>query len=245
MKTATKALLASMVFLFGMTEANAQWWGKNKKVTGSGNITTETVSTGDYDGVKLVGFMDVHLEKGSEGNITVKTDDNLHEYIIIEVKDNILVARTKKGYNIRPKRGVHITVPFQDVSYLAVTGSGDLDSKDVVDSPNLDVNVTGSGDIRLDVNTGNLDAKVTGSGDILLKGKAVDTEVSVSGSGDFKGESLDSQTADVKVSGSGDIKISVSEDLKARVNGSGDVRYRGNPERRDTKVSGSGSIKSM
>lgn len=244
MNTTTKIALTIAAFFIGFTDSNAQWWG-SKKVVGSGNVTTKTVNTGDYDGVKLVGFMDIHLEKGSEGTITVTTDDNLHEYIIVEVKDNILVARTKKNYNLRTRKGVHITVPFQEISKVSVTGSGDMDSKDTIDSSSLDVNVTGSGDINLPINTGSLDSHVTGSGDIVLSGKATDVEVSISGSGDFKGESLVSQSADVRISGSGDVRIHVKENLKARVNGSGDIRYLGNPERSDTKVSGSGTIKSM
>jgi hypothetical protein len=44
------------------------------------------------------------------------------------------------------------------------------------------------------------------------------------------------------VSGSADIKVTVSEMIQARVSGSGDISYRGNPKKIDTKSSGSGNI---
>ena len=44
------------------------------------------------------------------------------------------------------------------------------------------------------------------------------------------------------VSGSGDIQVTASQSLKARVSGSGDISYRGNPEKQDFKTSGSGDI---
>ena len=243
MKTAAKILIALFITVFGFSEANAQWWGK--RVKGNGNITTKTVNVGSYDGVRGVGSMDVHLERGTEGTIQVTTDDNIQEYVIIEVKDDILVVRLKKNSNVSTRKGIHVTVPFESISSVSLTGSGDVDTKDTIDSPEFTARVTGSGDVRLDINTGKLDAKVTGSGDIMLRGKAVDTEIRVSGSGDFKGESLESDNTDVSVSGSGDARVTAYKSLRARVAGSGDIRYKGSPDTSDTKVSGSGSIKSM
>ena len=69
MKTLAKIIMVVALTVFGLSTAQAQWG--NKKVTGNGNVTTNTVNTGDYDQIKVVGSMDVHLEKGSEGNIRV------------------------------------------------------------------------------------------------------------------------------------------------------------------------------
>ena len=44
--------------------------------------------------------------------------------------------------------------------------------------------------------------------------------------------------------GSADIKVTATEMIKARVSGSGDIRYKGNPKKIDTKTSGSGDISS-
>ena len=46
----------------------------------------------------------------------------------------------------------------------------------------------------------------------------------------------------VKVAGSGDIEVVSNKSLYARVSGSGDIEYKGNPDKEDTKVSGSGTI---
>ena len=58
-----------LAFLVCISTANAQW----KKVKGDGNITTTTRTTGDYDGLKAAGPMDIKLVEGKEGNITIKT----------------------------------------------------------------------------------------------------------------------------------------------------------------------------
>ncbi len=242
MKTFIKLSLIAGLLIAGTQDTLAQWG--NKKVVGNGNVTTKTVNTGSYDVIKGVGSMDIHLEKGSEGNITVKTDDNLHEYIIIEVKDNALIVRTKKNTYLKTKKGIHVTVPFQDISKVSLVGSGDIDSRDAISADSFKASVVGSGDVILEVNSKSLEAKVTGSGDLELSGSTDELEVRISGSGDFKGFDLEAQNTDASVSGSGDAKVVAKQSLRARVNGSGDIVYRGNPERQDTKTSGSGDISS-
>ncbi|PQB04294.1 head GIN domain-containing protein [Aureitalea marina] len=242
MKTTIKTILCTLLIVGGTSSVFAQWG--SKKVTGNGNVTTKTVNTGSYDAVKGVGSMDIHLERGTEGAVQVTTDDNLHEYLDIQVKGSSLVIATKKGYNLKTKKGIHVTVPFQDISEVALTGSGDIDTKDTIDSQNMAISVTGSGDVILDINSGKAKVRVTGSGDIELSGKTVDLDLAISGSGDYKGFGLEAQNTDVSISGSGDAKVVANSSIIARVAGSGDIEYRGNPEQSDTKASGSGSITS-
>ena len=242
MKTVLKLSLAIALSLLGISESHAQWG--NKKVVGNGNVTTKTISTGDYEGIKGVGSMDIHLERGTEGNITVQTDDNLHEYLEIEVKNNMLVIKTKKNVYLKTKKGIHVTVPFKDISEVSLVGSGDIDTRDTITADALKVNVTGSGDVELALEAKDVDASVTGSGDIALSGTTNTLDVSVTGSGDYEGSDLIAQHTEAKVSGSGDARVYAKQSIKARVHGSGDITYYGNPAKSDTKTSGSGDISS-
>lgn len=244
MKTIAKTIFVTALTLFSFSIGQAQNWGKSKRVSGNGNVTTKTVSTSDYDGVKLVGSMDIHFVKGTEGNITVSAEENLHEYIIIEVKGDNLIVRTEKNVNIKTRKGIHVTVPFEDISRVSLVGSGDIDSKNIISSNNFEVSITGSGDIDLDVKAKSIEADIVGSGDIDLKGNTSNLDVTISGSGDFEGSSLSSDNTKVTISGSGDASVNASNNLKARVSGSGDIQYSGNPNTSDKKVSGSGSISS-
>ena len=240
------SILSTVVFIFlliSSSQVTAQW--RADKIVGNGDVTTKVVSTNDYDKIKVMGHFDVQLESGNEGNISVMTDENLHEYIIVEVKDNnTLVIRVKKNINLKTRKGIHITVPFKDISEIALMGSGEIESKDTIQADLFEVSLAGSGDLDLNFNVANLDAKVSGSGDMILSGEAKNFEMKLSGSGDFDGNSLRCENTQVYVSGSGQAKVTASERIKARVNGSGAIKYAGNPEIKDVKVSGSGSIKS-
>ena len=238
MKSIIKYTLAIAITLFCFNTSYAQF----KKIKGNGNVTTKTHNTSDYNEIKVVGFMDVKLENGAEGTITVTTDENIQEYIVIESKNGVLTIKVKNNVNIQTKKGLHITVPFKELGKVSLTGSGDVLTSDVIKSEAFETELTGSGDVILEVDATTIDAKITGSGDLKLSGKTTELEVKVTGSGDFSGKGLTAQNTQVYVSGSGDAIVYASKSLKARVNGSGDINYYGNPASTDTKVMGSGDI---
>ncbi len=236
-----KSILFLAAFLLALTSANAQWW-KSEKVKGNGEMVTKNRSTGSYEGVQLVGSMDVVLVAGSEGNIKVEAESNLQEYIVTEVKGGTLKISTKEGVNLRPSKDIKITVPFESIEEVSLTGSGDVWNEDVIKSKQFQMSVTGSGDIKLNLDVDQLEGRITGSGDITLKGKARNFDCRITGSGDFKAFDLKSENVETRISGSGDVQVYATKSLEATISGSGDVKYKGNPEKQDFKTSGSGSV---
>lgn len=239
-----KLFLVIAVIAFTIPTAEAQWWTGGKKVNGNGNMTSETRNVSDYDHVSLEGSMEVELVAGREGRVTVEAESNLMEYVLTEVSGGNLKISVEKGVNLNPSRNnkIKITVPFETLRGLSLTGSGDIYNSDRITARDFDLKLTGSGDMRIDLNSQNVTAKLTGSGDIVLRGKAENFKCTVTGSGDFKAYELQTRTADASVMGSGDVQLSVSQELKARIAGSGDIKYRGNPKKEDFKTTGSGSV---
>ncbi len=235
-----KILFIISISFLSVSCINAQWGGQ--KVKGNGEIVSETRSTESYDEVKLVGSMNVKLIAGNEGDIKVEAESNLQEYIITEVRNGSLKISTAEGYSLSPKEKILVTVPFQDLNEISVTGSGDLWTLDKIEANKMQIHVTGSGNINLELDVDELEGKITGSGDINLKGRSITLECSVTGSGDFDADYLVAENVDARVSGSGDIMVYAKNSLKASVYGSGDIVYKGNPEKRDFKSSGSGEI---
>lgn len=231
-------LLLALAAFFTNSTVNAQ-----NKVQGNGKVVTETRTTGDYDGIKIAGSFDVNLVSGKEGKITIKGEENLLAVIKVEVEDNSLKIYVDKGTQIRTSSGkIQVTVPFEKISELSLAGSGDIQSKDVIKNDNLAVKLSGSGNFSLPVDTNSLELHVSGSGNINLKGTATKLTTKLSGSGDIDASSLKSKIVEANVSGSGNSKVTCDESITARVAGSGNIKYIGNPEKRDVKVSGSGTI---
>ncbi len=222
--------------------ASAQW---GKKVKGNGNIVAMERSTGDYDAISVSGSFNVELVAGEEGQVTVNADENLQEWIITEVKNGTLQIKTRQGVNIQPSRwdkGLSITVPVESIDAVALSGSGEIIGKTTLRAAEFSASMSGSGDVRLEVDSDEVTASMSGSGDMNLKGSAGRFNVQISGSGGIMAYELDAREVDASISGSADIEVSVKETLKARVSGSGNITYRGNPGKIDSKSTGSGDI---
>lgn len=237
-----KAVTLSLV-LFTIA-ASAQW---GKRVKGNGKTVTIERSVGDYNAISVAGWFDVNLVSGNEGELTIKGEENLLEYIKTEVKDGKLVIKTAKGVNLKPSNwnsGIYVTVPVESIDMVSLSGSGDIVGETTIKSDRFKTSLSGSGDVTLAIEANTIDASMSGSGDINLSGTARDFDVSISGSGDIKAYDLKAENVTAQVSGSADIKVTATEMIKARVSGSGDIRYKGNPKKIDTKTAGSGDISS-
>lgn len=240
MKKSIQLLVCSAFFL--TTIAHAQW--SNERIKGNGKMETKTRSTADYDAIKVMGSFDVDLVSGKEGAIIVKAEENLQPYIKVEVEGNVLKIFTEKNKNISASMGkkIQITIPFEKISNVSLTGSGDVTAKNAIKSDIFTATLSGSGNLNLDVDSDTFNFTISGSGDAILKGNTANFKSKISGSGNVDATSLKAKNVDFTISGSGDSKIFCSDSLKARVSGSGDIKYKGDPKTRDVKVTGSGSI---
>lgn len=238
--TIKKRTVFFLLTVFTAFSSFAQWGS----VKGNGNVITENRTTGAYDGVKCAGNMDFILVNGTEGEIKIEAEENLLEYIVTEVRGDNLIVRVQKGKNIKSSRGngIKITIPVKDISKVSLAGSGDLWNNGTLNSSNLEVSLSGSGDVVLDVNASYIKGALAGSGDLTIKGSTNELVAKIAGSGSFHGNNLQANNTDVAVAGSGDAKVISKESIKARVAGSGDIVYSGNPKKEDTKVAGSGKI---
>ncbi|MFK7831387.1 MAG: DUF2807 domain-containing protein [Congregibacter sp.] len=148
---------------------------------------------------------------------------------------------------------------------ISLEGSGDIKLYGV-QGPSLELRVKGSGNIKaLSISVAQLDTFVAGSGGVFIQtlqakdaeltvtgsGDATVTEesfiesleVNVIGSGDANLETVDCEKAEINIVGSGDVRIGrVTKLLAASILGSGDVRYRGDPDV-DSIELGSGEVR--
>lgn len=235
-----KKTIALLALLFIVSTIHAQ-----RRIKGNGNVTTIIRTTADYDAVKFAGSFDYVLVSGTEGKIKIEGEENLLQYIITEVKNGALSIRTENKINLQTSRNktIKITVPFEDINTVSLTGSGEVWNENTISTTHFNASITGSGDATLVVKATSIDASVTGSGDLTLKGQTNSLKTGVTGSGDYKGFDLLANDVEVSVNGSGAAKVVCNGHLKARVSGSGDIKFSGNPKTEDSNVAGSGSIR--
>jgi DUF4097 and DUF4098 domain-containing protein YvlB len=192
----------------------------------------------------------VFLEQGSRQSLRIEAKSSALEEIITEVKDRTLSIRFKNSNYFRNsfnpgKVNIYITVP--EINGLSISGSGNIIAGNPIETVNLDLAISGSGDISLEnLKAERVKTAISGSGDIYIKGGGLADElaVAISGSGKAQMENFTAKNVEAKISGSGNCHINANTSLKAKIAGSGSIYYKGNPQL-DTSVAGSGRIKKL
>jgi len=215
---------------------------KGQVVVGSSNIISQEKQLSAYDRIEVLGSYDVIFTDGEVGKIKIKAPDNILPLIQTEVSDGLLRIDTGKN-RYKVKEPIIIYVPVDSrLKQVVIKGSADIYTEKSLETKALEVDVYGSGDVRLQVDASSLALKIDGSGDIRVSGRAKDLSIDISGSGDVDTSKLTAEKAVISISGAGDVSAYVTEDVDVSITGSGDVTIKGNPKKVKRIINGSGRV---
>lgn len=238
MKVLKEIILITALITLVSGPSYAQWW--NGGIRGEGSKVTRTLEVDNFDGVGLSINADVYLTQGDRHAFRIEAQENIIENIETEVNGDFLKIKFDK--NVRRHDGVTIWITMPTLNKAYISGSGLIRSEQPFQGlGDLEVGISGSGDIDLAFDAADVSTRISGSGDIRLSGTAKDMEVRISGSGDVEASDLVTNNCSIRISGSGDCEVNAEGDLVVSTSGSGDVYYRGRPRVR-AKVSGSGEV---
>jgi len=206
------------IILSGCTKEN---------ISGSGNVVTETRSTGPFTDVEISGAFEVHLLQENNSKVEIKAEDNIIGSIETGMRSNTLFIRVKNRVNIRNHQPMKIYVHNPLFQRIKFDGSGSLDNQDTIHTSLFKYEINGSGDAALVLDAANLNTSINGSGNIKLRGLAGSLNSEINGSGSIAAMNLEVQQANITIRGSGEHGVHVRKNLDARIYGSGNIFYTG------------------
>jgi putative autotransporter adhesin-like protein len=217
-----------------------------KRIRGNGNIVTKERTISNFNSVRLSGGnIDVYASQDSTPGVKIVTDENLQEYVEVDVNGNDLHIHPREGFNLKSKERIKVYVSAPAYKEFESSGAGHIYSEGKITSTEpLTFNLSGSTDIKMNVDAPKVSATLSGAGNIDLQGQTKDFDVSVSGSADIRCFNLRAENVQVSISGAGDAEVFASVKLNAHVSGAGDIRYKGNPQVSEDR-SGAGSIRKV
>ncbi len=241
------SMLVMFLFLF-VAGIQAQTVIPSKKY-----ITKEVKNVSEFHSIEVLGSPDVEYRqsKDSKTAVSIYSSDNLVDLVEVSTVDGVLLVNIKHGVNIRGDvRRLVVIASSPSLKQVDIKGSSDVFLKGIIKGESLQLNVKGSGDIDADnlefthvfasikgsgdidlknVKATNVNMQVNGSGDVNVKGSALQATLTVRGSGDIVADKLLATHTIATIAGSGDIDCYASQQLDAKVQGSGDIDYKGHP----------------
>ena len=229
-----KSVFLSLIALLAAFAAQAQ------------NRETRNVGTFTKISFRVPGKL--YLKQGTPQKLEIEADKETLAKIETEVDGSKLIIEQEgnKWFNWGSDGDdIKIYITVASIEALSVSGSGELIGQSSFTANDINLNVSGSGQLTLNVDaSGKMDADVSGSGDIMVKGKCASFDGDVSGSGKIDVESVVVGKAEFEVSGSGKIQAKGSaRSVEADISGSGKVLAANlETEKCEIKITGSGDV---
>jgi len=237
MKTFKLILSLALLTLISQSCHKGGPWG----IKGKGENVTETKDLSGFDRIHLSIDADIYFTQDSVYKVEISAQPNILAVMKAEVNNYTLSFDYRR--NVWDHNKVKITIHAPDLRAVNISGSGDFNFQNEMNTNNLELTISGSGNIYFpELNAKNLKLNVSGSGDVkIANGTLISEDFTISGAGNVDAVSLTAQSAEVNVSGFGDIKVNVTENLDVTISGSGSVSYKGNPSV-SRNISGSGKL---
>lgn len=233
-------------------------------VNGSGVIEEDTIQV-DTSGVKELvvccGF-EVRAALGTKDEVTVRTDDNLIDEVVVDVVGDRLELRWRDDQAIyEPSRGVRFELEVPELERLETSG-GAMVEFGVVEGDELKVEQSGGGETRferlavtelevqtsggghfeaLDLRADRVRLESSGGGSTELGGICAEFSADVSGGGSLEAEDFETETTELSLTGGGSASLTVTERLSGDASGGSSVSVRGGAEV-DLALSGGSTV---
>lgn len=209
-------------------------------------IITETKEIKDIKNVEVSAVGQLNVKIGDTESIVIEGDKKYVNDTKIDINgDRLKVVQSPprpRIFNFGEYRKITITITVKDLSTLNVDGVLNVKGEGIK-AETFSIISNGVGDITLNnIEVKSFSAELKGAGEITVSGTAESQKVIIKGVGQYNAEKLNSLNADVSLEGSGEANVTVTNNLKARLNGVGQINYGGNPISTDFERNGLGSI---
>ena len=191
-------------------------------VEGNGAIKEETRTVGEFRGVAVAGGIMAMATLGEKSSVKLEADENLLALIETQVKDGILVIRTKES--VRPSKPIKATIVATKLEVADASGGSRLTT------------MASAGK--------KFDARASGGAEVLVEGLAVD-EVLADASGGATVK-LAGKAKKLEAHSSGGAKVQAFElpleVAQADASGGASIHVKGAPAKSQVKTSSGGRV---
>lgn len=259
----TKFILCALIGLFVGTSS---LWAVDH-VKGNGNLTSKMISIEDFNAIRFDGVIDFnYVQSEAPATIEVTVDQNLHDYVNIEIKDRVLQIGFK-GAKVDHFTKFIVKTNSKWLNEVKVSGNGNfmlnseyigdemtikananslVQLKNKVTVGKLNLDVSGSANmVANNIEVDKLECDIDGSGSITLKkGTAKEGDFGIVSSGDLHALGIEIPRIECSVTGNGLAELRPTKNLKANIIGKGKIRYKG-PTAVERRVIGKGTIEEI
>jgi hypothetical protein len=210
-------------------------------IRGEGPVISQDRTASGFTGADMKVNGIVHISRGADYAIRVEAQGNIQEILRTEVRGGVLNIHFG-NHTVGRYTPINVYITMPDLTRASVKGAGYIYIQGPFTAPEIELSVSGAGDIvAFHLTANRINSDITGSGRISLEGKAGTSRLRISGSGQIDSFNMPTEHAEVRIQGAGNCNLQSHKTLKAHIIGSGKIYYQGNPVI-DLRTTGAGRV---
>jgi hypothetical protein len=193
----------------------------------SGQVVSSAVDLPAFNGIEASGNLNLLIRQGDHHEVVVRADDNLMEYILTEVEDEVLKIsmRAWAGKNAT----IEMEVDLVEIGSLVAQGGANVQSQNTLKG-NVLRHVVHSGAIsRLNIDFDLLQLDLHSGAQVTIGGRVREMTAKNNGGSMLDASALEAETVDLSTNTGSQSDLFVTGSLEVKANTGSLVNYTGNP----------------
>ena len=202
--------------------------GHTTGIKGSGILISEQLELDYFDAVSMCTAGLVNVSQNEEQSVIVTVDDNILQYITIEVINHELIIAIVSGVSLADFN-LTVEVNMTDLNSLTTNSAGNIIGKTAFESDRMTLMANSAGNIALKLFANQLNSILNSAGNLTLSGEVQTHQAMLSSAGSLAAFDLITDTSFIMINSVGSAQVRVSSLLDVTINSVGSVYYKGSP----------------
>lgn len=210
--------------------------------TGYAQKIVSTNNLSDFNKIELTGRLQVELLHADEAGVEVTLHNAEENKLDWGINNGVLSVRLKPGGGQDVSADVKIV--YENLAALKISGAS-VAVTNTIESPMLDLNVSGGATVKADVATSDLKVNVSGNSVLDLTGSTKYFNLTANTKSTVDSRSMKAEDVTVKAANAASVYVFSSERIDINSTTTASVFYKGNPGIVRQKKSMGGDINSI
>ncbi len=201
---------------------------KDKKIKPSGDIISETFDLASFKSIVVENGIDVIIQQGNTQKVELKTDNNIMEYVEIQVESGALSIGIRDNVNILSDRTIEMNIVVDTLNSIIASGGSFIDIPQIFSAENINLSLSGGSLLNGIIETEDATVNCSGGSIITLSGETEKIDVLASGGSVVSAYDFIADDVFLELSGGCVAEVFVNNTLSVVASGGSSVSYKGN-----------------
>jgi hypothetical protein len=207
---------------------------------------TENRNVSGFSSVQVRSGIDLYLSQGGNESLKLEYKGLDTDEVKTEVKNGVLQIYIDRkgfsGWSWGRSNYVKVYLSFNQLNAISANGGSDVFSNGTLTFKELNLNVGGGSDAKLDLKADVINVSSNGGSDAKLTGSARVLNAESSGGSDLKAEDFEVEICKVRASGGSDAYVRANKEVYLDASGGSDVYWYGRAKIISKRSSGGSDI---